>query len=136
MTKIIISLLLLFCFPSFASASYSSGQGPQSVSTSSTLTLTVLPTVEHDLVSVASLDKENTLYSFSLRANTSWSISYRAYREGSTTPTDCQTIGSIGQRNLDNNAQSFAVHCYTPFSWANSPDSSEVFVYQIAGKLR
>lgn len=103
------------------------------------LTLTILPAVEYTTLSETVVEENPTeritQYEIGVRANTGWTVNYSVYDQGLINPTNCNTSGTIGQRNKNDNYQRFYLICQSSFSWADEASSTSYITYNITPSL-
>ena len=130
-------LVLLFNIELKANAAYSnSGE----VSVQSTLTVIVEPALEQVTLSDQSYINNRTAYrdiAVGVRANQSWAFDYFIEpSELTVNQPSCQTAGTIGERNKNNDFQFIDLNCQRDLSWGDQIDQPEInVIYQVRPSL-
>lgn len=121
--------LAIICGPANGSVT------PATDSATSTLTLTVLPAVQIEIldqgpetVSALSAEKAFTIHVW---ANTAWSITELTISSGMIEDGSCAASRTSGPRNLDDRPQEVSLVCLQPLSWADGPGLQEMTIGQV-----
>jgi hypothetical protein len=127
---VVFFFLLPWIFDSKGKAAYSTDG---SASVSSTLTLVILPALEHMVLQAEQTDATTTSYLIGLRANTSWAFDYDVQSTGSQ--PICNDSDPAGRRNLDSSFQLISITCEQPWSWADSDPIEQSMTYTLTQTL-
>ena len=121
---------LFIILPHFARAQYQSSPEPTSASSSSTLTLEILPTQEFLSIQQQTSIEDGELlasYSSGIRANTSWEVEIvPLLSPGLHHPPICSSSVLAGSRNLDNDYQELTWSCRQELSAADLFQPAEI----------
>jgi hypothetical protein len=130
----IFLVIAIFAFIPWLFGSESDAAYSTNASSSSTLTVVVLPALEHTVLGAELIDSDSTAFLLGLRSNTAWGIDYTVENSGSTA-SSCSTSGADGQRNYDNSFQELLISCDTAWSWADQ-EVTQTLTYTITPLLR